>query len=213
MATQEPVQEINLKAVYNRFADTYHSNRGSFDISPLLDALLAGHRIDDTHLLDLGCGAGEPVAAEFLRHGWAVTGVDFSARMLDLANTYAPEMIPICADMRDVHFHSETFAIITIVYALFHVPAEYHPILLARCFDWLQPGGQLLFTYATEAYTGQPTFDGNKRFMGETLYYSHLEPTALMATLSDIGFTIVSADNKTLGGETFLWVQARKPQI
>ncbi len=204
--------DIDLKGVYNRFADTYHSNRGNFDISALLDALLAGHCIDHQHLLDLGCGAGEPVASTFLKQGWTVTGVDFSPRMLDLAGTYAPGMIPVCADMRDVNFHAEAFSIITIVYALFHLSAEDHPSLLTHCFDWLAPGGQLLFTYATESYTGQPTFDGMKIFMGESLYYSHREPTTIMAVLNDIGFAIERADNVTLGGETFLWVSARKPK-
>ena len=203
--------DIDLKAVYDRFADTYHDNRGQFDISPILNGLIAGHSLEQQHLLDLGCGAGEPVAATFLRQGWTVTGVDFSARMLDLASTYAPDMIPVCADMLDVDFHDNTFAIITIVYALFHVPAQHHLTLLARCFDWLKPGGQLLFTYATEAYTGQPTFDGTKSFMGETLFYSHREPETLMTGLEGIGFTIESTDYKTLGGETFLWVLARKP--
>lgn len=95
------------------------------------------------NLLDLGCGAGEPFACEFPRRGWDVTGVDFSARMLELA---------------------------------------------------------------TRAYTGQDRFDGHITFMGRELYYSHVTRPELDAQLVAAGFSVIEARERSIGGETFLWV-------
>ena len=141
-----------------------------------------------------------------------MTGVDISQGMLDLAGRYAPGMVAINADMRNAEFMANAFSLITIVYALFHVPAKDHQKIMANCFRWLLPGGRVMFTYATEHYTGHETFNGTMDFMGETLFYSHIQPHCMMAQIDDIGFEIESAVYRELGGETFLWVVARKPE-
>ena len=55
-------------------------------------------------VLDLGCGAGVPVTRWLSDKGFAVTGVDVSARQLDLARNYVPEATFIKADMTEVTF-------------------------------------------------------------------------------------------------------------
>ena len=42
-------------------------------------------------VLDLGCGAGEPIARWFMSEGFSVTGVDFSAAMLGIARARWPQ--------------------------------------------------------------------------------------------------------------------------
>ncbi|HVK06161.1 MAG TPA: methyltransferase domain-containing protein, partial [Armatimonadaceae bacterium] len=42
-------------------------------------------------VLDLGCGAGLPATRFLARRGFAVTGVDVSARQLELARLHVPE--------------------------------------------------------------------------------------------------------------------------
>jgi len=158
------------------------------------------------NLLDLGCGAGEPFACEFPRRGWDVTGVDFSARMLELATRYAPRMRQVRADMRDANFAKRSFDAVAAIYSLFHVPASDHPALFARIRGWLRPEGILLFTYATRAYTGQDRFDGHITFMGQELYYSHVTRPELDAQLVAAGFSVIEARERSIGGETFLWV-------
>ena len=92
-----------LAAIYDEFARTYDDNRGLFDMTPVIADFAA--RLPATgSLLDLGCGAGEPFAKAFLDRGWSVTGVDFSARMLELAARYVPRMTRVQGDMREVAF-------------------------------------------------------------------------------------------------------------
>lgn len=200
---------IDLRAVYDRFADTYEANRGLFDMSPVLADFQA--RLPATgHLLDLGCGAGEPFASHFIRHGWQVTGVDFSPRMLDLAARYVPDMARVQGDMAEVAFAPASFDAVTAVYSLFHLPRARHPELFGRIAGWLRPGGHVLFTYATRHYTGAERFEGSKEFLGETLFYSHMTPDELERALVAGGLTPEELAYRNIGGETFLWVTARR---
>lgn len=200
-----------LQDVYDGFAETYESNRDSFDISTLLNGFYTSIDKKEGHLLDLGCGAGEPVARFFIGSGWQVTGLDFSERMIDLAKKLVPEMNGLHGDITECSFERESFTAITATYSLFHISSELHFSLFEKIYGWLKPGGKILFTYATQDYTGSLEFDGYKSFLGERLYYSHKTPAALYSDLNEIGFSFEQKETHEIGGEKFLWVTAVKP--
>jgi SAM-dependent methyltransferase len=200
----------SLARIYDEFADTYEQGRGIFDMTEVFNDFYRRLEAVEGVVLDLGCGAGEPFAATFVKRGWSVTGVDFSHRMLELAARYVPQMETRLSDMRELTFSPQRFDAVTIVYALFHLPREDHELLFRRIHGWLRPGGRLLFTYATSEYTGQSEFDGYKEFMGQQLYYSHKTPEDLYTDLERIGFRIEARDYREIGGEVFLWVTAGK---
>lgn len=195
-----------LREIYDDFSKTYEENRGHFDISEVLDLFYSKLELDNKKLLDLGCGAGEPVARYFSDRSWSVTGVDFSEKMIELASEYVPEMETIHADISEVDFESNLFSAVTASYSLFHVPVNKHVDLFEKIHKWLRPNGKALFTYATKEYTGCKEFDGYKQFMGQDLYYSHKDPDELYSDLENIGFIIDAADYRDIGNETFLWV-------
>ena len=199
-----------LQEIYNDFAKTYEENRGFFDISEILNLFYSQLAQDNGGLLDLGCGAGEPVARYFVDRGWSVTGVDFSERMLELATGYVPAMKTLHADITKVEFEANQFNAITASYSLFHVPANEHVQLFEKIHQWLRPEGKALFTYATQEYTGSEEFDGYKTFMEQSLFYSHKTPDALYADLEQIGFNIDSKEHHNIGNEVFLWVTVSK---
>ena len=200
----------SLQKIYNEFAQTYEENRGCFDIDHILEAFYSQFEAEANCLLDLGCGSGEPVAQYFIDRQWSVMGVDFSQSMIDLAKKYTPKMQTICAEMSEVVFEPEQFDAITACYSLFHLPTQEHVDLLSRTYQWLRPQGKMLFTYATEAYTGCKEFDGYKNFMGKSLYYGHKTPQALYKDLESIGFEILAADYHTIAEEKFLWLTITK---
>ena len=202
-----------LRKIYDAFAKTYEENRGQFDMSDVLDGFYSTLDLENGKLLDLGCGAGEPVARYFTDHNWSVVGVDFSERMIELASKYVPEMPTMHADISEVDFESNQFDAIIASYSLFHISVDKHKDILKKFDKWLCPNGKALFTYATEEYTGSTTFDGYKNFMGQALYYSHKNPDELYVDLEDIGFNIDSIDYRNIGGETFLWVTVSKRPV
>jgi len=200
-----------LEQIYDGFAETYDKNRNRFEMTEVLDSFFARLSVEQGKLLDLGCGAGEPLPRFFIDRAWDVTGVDFSERMLALASIYAPEMKRIHADMRQVDFAPDRFDAITAIYSLFHIPSTDHASLFESFYRWLRPEGKALLTYATREYTGSDEFDGYKELMGQTLYYSHKSPENLYTDLERAGFDIEAADHRVIGNETFLWVTMSKP--
>ncbi len=201
----------SLQATYDRFAMTYDANRGLFDMSDIFNDFYSQLTQTNGSLLDLGCGAGEPFSKMFVERNWKVTGVDFSEKMIELAKHYVPEMVAIHADMLDVEFEPEQFDAIIAAYSLFHVDRDKHQHLFEKMFRWLQPGGKILFTYATKEYTGKETFSGHKEFLGEQLFYSHGHPETLFTHLESTGFNILETNYREIGGEIFLWVTTEKP--
>jgi SAM-dependent methyltransferase len=191
----------SIARIYDEFADTYEENRGIFDMTDVFESFFRGFDIKKGSVLDLGCGAGEPFAAAFLRRGWSVTGVDYSQRMLELAQRYVPDMATVYADMCDVQFRPGQFDAVTIIYALFHVPRDKHVALFEKIYDWLRPQGRMLFTYATQQYTGQLEFDGYKEFMGQELGCSICGPSRRLLSR---GSCVPSGWQKTRAKEKLL---------
>jgi SAM-dependent methyltransferase len=199
----------DLALLYDDLAETYAAGRHLFDTTPILDefaALLPAK----AHVLDAGCGAGEPVARYFVNRGDTVIGIDLSERMLNLARRQVPDAAFQTMDLRALDFPPESLAAIAAVYVVFHIPRVEHAALFAGFARVLKPGGALLLTLATREYTGQDEFDGEIEFLGRALPYSHDRPENALRKLGAAGLTVVSAQLIETGGETFYWVMARK---
>jgi len=194
---------------YDALAETYASGRHQFDTRPVL-LKFAQHVAPSAKVLDLGCGAGEPVARFFIDRGDQVVGVDCSAKMIALARTQVPEAEFVLADMMTWVAPDGEFDAITAVYSVFHIDRQAHEALFMRWAQWLKPGGVLLLTLASEAYTGQPEFDGHIHFIDRELPYSHDRPEVALSKLEAAGFSVQSAEYIETGGESFLWVMARR---
>lgn len=163
-------------------------------------------------VLDLGCSAGIPVTRWLAGRGYAVTGVDVSARQLDLARKFVPEATLIRADMTDLAFEPETFDAVVAFHSIIHVPCGEHPALLASIHRWLKPGGMFLATLTITAYEGA---DENWEGWGAEMRWSHHDAQTNRRMLRGAGFEIHYAEPRTTGGiggdETWLWVEARRP--
>ncbi len=201
---------VNLSNIYDIFAQKYEDNRAIFNMDEIIENFASVLKIDKGNLLDLGCGAGEPFPAFFLRRGWQVTGVDYSKEMLRLAQIYQPQMTTILSDMTLVDFNHNTFDAVTAIYSIFHIEKEKHNKLFENIYNWLKPNSFFLCTYACQTYTGMPEFSGYIEFMGEKLFYSHYDEDTIKQLLQDIGFKIISFDYHLIGGETFLWITVKK---
>jgi len=172
---------------------------------------ISGNLPPETAVLDLGCGAGIPITGWLTRQGYAVTGVDVSARQLDLARGYLPEATFIRSDMLDLTFQPETFDAVVAFHSIIYVPREKHPALLASIYRWLKPGGTLLATLTISACEGE---DADWEGWGDAMRWSHHNAETNRRMLRGAGFEIRNAEPRTTGGtggdETWLWVEARK---
>ena len=201
-----------VESGYDQMAEKYLATRDPYDPLALM-ALedLASFLPAAAVVLDLGCGAGVPVTRWLADRGFTVTGVDVSARQVELARTNVPEGTFLKADMTELAFAPETFDAVVAFDSIIHVPRAEHPALLAGVYRWLKPGGVFLATMTVTDYEGRDEDWGG---WGAPMVWSHYDSKANVAMLREAGFEIHYAEPRTgLGtgdAETWLWVLASK---
>jgi SAM-dependent methyltransferase len=158
-------------------------------LAPLMTLLPERARV-----LDLGCGAGVPVART-LGARFDVVGADISASQLALARKQAPGVALIRADMEHLHFAPASFDAVVSFYAIFHIQRKHQPELFARIHDWLRPGGLLL---ASLGRTDGPSYT-EQDFFGVEMYWSHYDRDRYRDLLRDAGFESVEESTLTHG--------------
>jgi cyclopropane fatty-acyl-phospholipid synthase-like methyltransferase len=97
-------------------------------------------------ILDAGCGDGVPVDRYLTEQGFAVNGIDASARMIERARRNVPEGFYEVKDM--VHMNEGEYCVDGVVSlrALLHIPREVYPALLRKFISFMPNGGALLLT-------------------------------------------------------------------
>ncbi|GGH56618.1 methyltransferase domain-containing protein [Frigidibacter albus] len=192
-------------------AGTYHRQAAAFDASrdrslyecPWLARLTEGLP-PGAPVLDLGCGAGEPLTAYLAAQGFTVTGLDASAPMLSLARARVPQARFIEGDMRGLALDTP-FAAILAWDSFFHLTPEDQRALIARLAAHLAPGGRLLFTCGPDA--GEPIGTVG----GEPVYHASLSPAGYAAALEGAGLLprlFIAEDPATQGRS--LWLAERR---
>ena len=142
---------------------------------------------DGAKVLDLGCGAGVPVARE-LAERFKVQGVDISGVMIDRAKTNVPSGNFIHSDMMSVKLPSSHFDGVVAYYSIFHLPREEHEQLFNRIHQWLKPGGYLLATVGMKGQLGYTNDD----FLGVRMYWSHFGLSESMVMMDLAGFKVLA---------------------
>jgi len=166
---------------YDRCAADYAAARARAGAPEL--ALLEPRLAPGARVLDLGCGAGVPVAAALARHH-RVTGVDFSAEQIRLARANVPGAAFVESDLMALDLPQGAFDAVVAFYAIFHLPREEHEELLRRVHRWLAPGGYLL---ATVSRVREPAYT-EEGFFGVRMYWSNWSVADYERILRELGF-------------------------
>ena len=140
-----------------------------------------------------------------------MTGVDISARQLEIARSEAPAATYLHADMASVAFPPDSFDGVAVFYSLFHVPREEHAALLGRITAWLRPGGVLV---ATMGHRDNPC-EVEDDWLSAPMYWSQWDAATNRRLVEAAGLRIICAREETADEDgapvTFLWVVAEKP--
>lgn len=149
-------------------------------------------------ILDLGCGAGDPIAAYITSAGYRVIGLDASRAMLALARERFPAGDWRHGDMRSLDF-SERFDGIIGWNSFFHLTRDEQRDALPRIGRHLAPGGALMLTVGPEDGEVLGTVGG------EPVYHASLAPREYERILGDLGLALVApiaedpaCDNQTV---------------
>lgn len=169
--------------VYERQAAAYDAARSRALFEARWLARFTAALPEGAHVLDVGCGAGEPIAAWFMAEGFRVTGVDFAPAMLEIARGRWPEGDWRQADMRALDL-GETFDGLIAWNSFFHLTADEQRACLPRFGDHLKPGGVLMLTVGT----GLGEVRGD--VAGEEVYHASLSPAEYAVRLEDLGLRL-----------------------
>lgn len=159
---------------------------------------------DTAHVLELGCGSGQPVARFFIERGDRVTGVDFSTEMLEISRARFPEMRWIQADMRKIGLEEE-FDTLIAWDSFFHLSPDDQRKMFPIFQRHLRIGGALMFTsgvYEAEQVGGD--------LFGDVLYHASLDSAEYADQLERHGFEVVvhNVEDPECGGHT-VWIAQR----
>lgn len=159
--------------------------------------------------LDLGCGTGRHATADLVSAGFRVTGLDVSARSIEVARREVPAARFLVGDMATIAFPAETFDLVTAFYSIIHLPREDHGRLLRRVARWLRPGGGLIVTLGTN---GGDAYEDD--WLGVPMYWSSWDRPTNLRLLEAAGLDVLvdTVETSIEDGQpvSFHWVIARK---
>lgn len=199
MAEDRKAIREGMQAVYERQAAHFDAHR---DRSGLENAWLerfAARLPAGASVLDAGCGTGDPVSAWFIRRGYALTGVDYAAAMIAIAEARWPEAEWRLADMRTLEL-GRTFDGVLSWHAFYHLSLAEQREGLARLCAHLRPGGMLMLTVGPRAgeaigYVG-----------GEPVYHASFNRSGYAAQLDALGVELetLEVSDQDAGGASVL---------
>lgn len=192
-----------VRSGYDHMAHDYLAWRDQFKNLPQLEDLATRLR-PGAEVLDVGCGAGVPVARFFAERGFAVTGLDVSSAQIALAREHVPQATFAVRDMRTIQPGEYAVDAVVSFYAIFHTPREGHAALLRTLASCLIAGGFLLVTLGASAW------EGVEPFHGVDMYWSHYGPQENRTMIAAAGLLIIRDFIDTSGDEQHHIVLAQK---
>ncbi|OTG90003.1 class I SAM-dependent DNA methyltransferase [Acinetobacter sp. ANC 3813] len=193
----------NIIEIYKKHGRAWTALRGGHLYEKSwLDAFLAVLP-QQAEILDLGCGSGRPIADYLIGHGHALTGVDSSGAMIEMAQHNFPNQVWHLADMRCVHLEQKFHGILAWD-SFFHLTADDQRQMFQQFSKFSAKGTVLMFT------SGPAEGEAIGDMFGEALYHASLSLEEYQALLSAHGFEVLKmiAEDADCTGHT-VWL-ARK---
>lgn len=176
--------EAETQSVYEEHAEDYDQNRGKTLFEKVyLDKFLnflKGRR----KVLDLGCGAGEPIAKYLIENDCLLTGTDYADSMLSICKIRFPDHEWIKADMREIKLE-DTFNGIVSWGAFFHLTQDQQRVSLPKICKLLEADGLLLVT------VGHEEGEVSGTVAGKPVYHSSLSKLEYETILEDCGLEVL----------------------
>jgi ubiquinone/menaquinone biosynthesis C-methylase UbiE len=187
---------------YDKIAEEYLADRQAFDHVKELEEF-ASLLPKNAKVLDVGCGAGIPVAKFLVKSGFEVVGIDFSEKMLRLARKNMPQTTFIRKDMTRLDFADNSFDGLTAFYSIIHVPREKHSLLFKSFNRILKPNGIMIVCM------GPDEWEATENYYGTRMFWSQYSPQKSLQLVKDAGFEVIFEKILERGKERHYWILAR----
>jgi SAM-dependent methyltransferase len=201
-----------MKGLADRIIDHYEHHAREWDADrrnsgwndkPWHDRFIAALPEGAT-VLDLGCGAGSPVALHMVECGLRVTGVDASPTMVSLCRERMPDQEWIVGDMGSLAL-GRRFDGLLAWDGFFHLKPEDQRRMFAVFAEHAAKSALLMFN------SGPTQGEAIGSYRGSPLYHASLDAAEYRALLAQSGFDVVAhvVEDGQAGGRT-VWL-ARSP--
>lgn len=161
-------------------------------LDQFVDALPHGAAI-----LDVGCGAGDPIARHLAEAGFRVTGVDASPTFISLCRSRMPGQEWILADMRSISL-GKRFDGVLAWDSFFHLKPDDQRKMFRLFAEHASASALLMFN------TGPAYGEAIGSYRGDPLYHASLDAAEYRALLAASGFEVVAhaVEDPLAGGRT-----------
>jgi cyclopropane fatty-acyl-phospholipid synthase-like methyltransferase len=161
---------------------------------------------EDSRILDLGCGTGEPFDRFMVDKGFDVKGVDLVEKHIYAAREHVPEAEFTQGDFFDVDSEIEKFEAVVSLYAVFHLPREKHEKFFEHVHGLLKEDGAILVTVGGEEMDEYTEED----WSGSEMVWSSYSQERSLKIIEDAGFEVAETYEEDSEDEHHLWVLAEK---
>lgn len=122
-------------------------------------------------ILDIGCGHGVPISMALANDGFAIHGIDASARLAAEFGTRLPHVPIACEPLQSSRFFDRTFDGVLAVGLMFLLPEDAQLDLVRRVGQLAKPGGSFMFTSPDRACSWTDILTGREsRSLGAKAY-------------------------------------------
>lgn len=196
--------EKNTQDVYERNGERFDAERSKSLFEKVWLDRFVERLPEKARILDVGCGAGEPIAQYLIEQGFDVTGIDFSNTMLDIIRTRYPNNKWHYMDMRHLNLPDKFDGIIA-WHSFFHLTHDDQKITLQKFAEHLTPNGVLMLT------VGYDEGEAIGHVGGEEVYHASFNYENYEALLKDLGIKVAqfTPDDPECGGASVLLAQKK----
>jgi 2-polyprenyl-3-methyl-5-hydroxy-6-metoxy-1,4-benzoquinol methylase len=201
---------MNLKETYNKIARDWFNDHDTDDwwvegIEKVISLLSPG-----TEILDIGCGAGQKT--RYLhKHGFKVTGADFSEEMIKIAREQLPGAEFRVLDLYEVDTIGKQFDCVFAQAVFLHIPKKDVLEIFKKIKTILKNGG-LFYVAVKELREGSPEehmLTENDYGYEYQRFFSYFTMLELEKFFRSAGFEIVFSSITPVGKTRWLQVIAK----
>lgn len=191
---------MSVFGAYSQYYDLLYRDKDYAGEARYIRELITRHRPGAKTVLDLGCGTGKH-AALLSAHDYAVTGVDLSEEMLEVARKAQPDRSFVQGDVRSVRLGQK----FDVVLSLFHVMSYQRTnadlrAAFATLREHLAPGGLFVFDcwYGPGVLSDRPQ-TRIKRLEDSALSVTRLAEPVMHPNddLVDVNYHVFARDKRT----------------
>lgn len=194
-----------IPILYKRYAKAWQKMRvqAEFVEQSWLDRFL-NQIVPNGTILDLGCGAAEPIAAYMIEKGFSIAGVDSAKPFIKMAKKKFPTQQWYLADMREFPTTTQYDGILAWD-SLFHLPRADQKEMFKKFSLLAKDGAPLMFT------SGHSNGEAIGDFNGHELYHASLAPEEYRQLLIENGFGLLSykLEDDSCGGRS-IWLAIKR---